>query len=278
MTSSIHRFEQHITVDTDNQTAVDIIADATDLSRQAIKQAMSKGAVWVSQGNNTRRLRRATKTLAKGTEIHLYYDESVLSSCPPDPVLICDKMSYSVWYKPYGMLSQGTKWGDHCTITRWAEKHLQPQRPAFVVHRLDRAATGLILVAHGKRTTAALSQLFQQRQIEKTYHAIVHGKFSGTLSVNSKIDGRHACSHIALIEYCKEKNRSLVSVDIETGRKHQIRKHLSTSGFAIVGDRLYGKDIDGEDLMLCAQSLAFICPTSHKQVCYQTPEAKCLRL
>ncbi len=54
---------------------------------------------------------------------------------------------------PYGMLSQGSKWSDHCTIARFAQQHLTPERPVFIVHRLDRAATGLILIAHSKKTS-----------------------------------------------------------------------------------------------------------------------------
>jgi len=280
MTESVSTFELHLNIDNDNSTAVDILANNTSLSRQTIKQVMSKGAVWITQGNNTRRLRRATKKLPKDSEVHLYYDETILSKQPPEPLLIADKSDYSVWFKPYGMLSQGSKWGDHCTITRWAEQHLQPQRPAFAVHRLDRAASGLIIVAHAKRSAAALSQLFQDHKIEKIYHAVVHGRFPASMkmTVDTDIDNRRACSHITLLEYDEQTNRSLVQIEIETGRKHQIRRHLSESDFPIVGDRLYGKEGDTEDLMLCALSLTFTCPTQGGQVNYQTPEAKSLRL
>ena len=66
----------------------------------------------------------------------------------------------SIWYKPYGIYCQGSKWGDHHTIHRMAEQQLQ--RPCFIVHRLDRATTGLVIVAHKKKIAAALAALFAQ--------------------------------------------------------------------------------------------------------------------
>ena len=55
------------------------------------------------------RLRRASKTLVAGDELHLYYDARVLESIPTPPQLIADQEKYSIWYKPYGLLSQGSK-------------------------------------------------------------------------------------------------------------------------------------------------------------------------
>jgi tRNA pseudouridine32 synthase/23S rRNA pseudouridine746 synthase len=171
--------EHHLQVESTGETAVDLLQRESGLSKGRIKSAMSKGAVWLTRGKSTQRLRRATRKLRSGDELHLYYDEDVLAEVPAEPQLIADVGDYSVWNKPYGLRSQGSKWGDHCTVTRWAEQHLQPERSAFVVHRLDRAANGLILVAHAKRTAAALSEIFTRRKIEKRYQAWVTGDFSG---------------------------------------------------------------------------------------------------
>ncbi len=266
-----HRFEKHIEVTSNTTVAVDLLAAETGLSKQLIKQIMQKGAVWLSKGKHTQRLRRAKKSLRKGEVVHIYYDQTVLAMTPPEPTLITDEGHYSIWNKPYGLLSQGSKWGDHCTITRWAEQHLKPQRNSFVVHRLDRAANGLIIVAHEKNAAAALSKLFQDRKVDKRYQIWVHGQFdsSATLDkpvrVDSDIDGRSAVSYFSLIKYDAEQNRSLLEVNIETGRKHQIRRHSAELGFPVVGDRLYGKedDNDKQDLQLVAYYLSFECPYSH---------------
>ncbi|NOR36869.1 MAG: RNA pseudouridine synthase, partial [Woeseiaceae bacterium] len=126
---------------------------------------MTHGAVWVTRGSNTQRLRRAKRALRVDDEIHLYYNAEILAEVPAEPTLVADVDGYSVWNKPYGLRSQGSKWGDHCTVARWAERNLQPERPAFTVHRLDRAANGLILVAHSKKIAAALSELFRERKV-----------------------------------------------------------------------------------------------------------------
>jgi len=261
-------FEKHIDVTETGLAAVDLLSDATELSKQSVKQAMTKGAVWLTRGKNTQRLRRARRTLKKDDIIHLYYNAEILARIPANAILIADEGDYSVWHKPYGLLSQGSKWSDHCTITRFASQHLEPERPAFIVHRLDRAATGLILVAHSKKATAALTDLFQKREINKQYQAIVQGQFPDSpkiLTLDTPIDDRAAISHIQLIKYSEKRNCSLVSVDIETGRKHQIRKHLSEAGYPILGDRLYGKETTPTlNLQLTAVSLSFTCPLTHK--------------
>jgi 23S rRNA-/tRNA-specific pseudouridylate synthase len=253
-------FEYHLTIEGSDNNAANHLASLTPLSKQQIKKAMQKGAVWLTQKNHTQRLRRADKTLQAGDQLHLYYDEEILASKPLEARIIADEKSFSIWYKPYGMYCQGSKWGDHCTINRWVEQ--QTQRPCFIVHRLDRAATGLIIIAHAKKTAAALAKLFKNREIKKCYHAIVHGKFpeQQTITINKPIDDRQAVSHIQPLEYQQGNDLTLVEVDIETGRKHQIRRHLAESGFPIVGDRLYGTIKSSEDLQLCCCYLAFRCP------------------
>lgn len=265
------RSEFHLEVEESGTTAVDLLAASSGLSKQRIKLAMQRGAVWVTRRGSCRRLRRAKKALSVGDKIELYYDEKVLLSKPPTPQLIADESDYSVWFKPCGMLSQGSKWGDHCTITRWAEQQLRPERPAFVVHRLDRAATGLIIIAHTKKAAAALSALFKSRAIEKRYRVVVHGNFPQQptpFTIDSEIEGRGAVSYLTRLAYDEEKQRSLLEVLIETGRKHQIRRHCAESGYPVVGDRLYGAGNDLEDLQLTACYLAFQCPLSGKTRCY----------
>lgn len=275
MTDLPSAFERHMAIEA-SVPAPEHLAAATGLSGQRVKQAMQKGAVWLTRDGRTYRLRRAKKPLQPGDTLHIYYSERVLATVPPQPLLIADEGAYSVWHKPYGMRSQGSKWGDHCTIHRWVEKNLRPQRPAFVVHRLDRAATGLMLVAHQKGTAARLAELFQNRTIEKRYRAIVYSCFRPTpqpLTIDTEIDGRQARSHVTRLAYDPEYDRSLLEVVIETGRKHQIRRHLAGIGFPVVGDRLYGQGEQSEDLQLTASTLAFRCPVGDVEKEYRLSEA-----
>jgi len=265
------QLETHVAVEATGDRAVDLLYEASGLSKQRIKTAMSNGAVWITRGGNTRRLRRAKRDLRAGDELHLYYDANIQAEIPAEPTLIADVGDYSVWDKPFGLRSQGSKWGDHCTLVRWAERHLRPERSAFTVHRLDRAANGLILIAHSKTMAAALSELFRNRDIEKRYRALVTGEFSsqaGPLRIEQALDDKDAVSEIALIE--SDGQQSLLDVRIETGRKHQIRRHLAGIGHPIVGDRLYGTgEEDGVDLQLTAYLLAFHCPVNDTAVEYR---------
>ena len=263
------KFEKHIEVNVADQKAVDVLSIETELSKQLVKRAMKKGAVWLSRNNTTQRIRRADKLLKKNDSLHIYYDEEVLFKKPDNAILISDEGEYSIWCKPYGMLSQGSKWGDHCTINRWVETNLQPQRSAFIVNRLDRAASGLMIIAHKKTTAAYFSKLFQQRQVDKRYLAVVYGCFPELKDINTDIDDKPAISHVKKIKYNKVLDQSLLEVTIETGRKHQIRKHLSESGYPIVGDRLYGNGKKEEkDLCLTSCYLGFVSPVNNENKIY----------
>jgi len=262
--------EYHVDVLNNENTAVELLASATGFSKQKTKQCMQKGAVWLTDKKGTHRLRRKSKKLNSGTTLHLYYDPLVLDNTVDDAILIADEGDYSVWYKPRGMLSQGSKWGDHCAINRWVEQHLEPQRPAFIVHRLDRFASGLILIAHKKTTATLLAELFQKKKVIKQYKVIVSGEFpSGTMTVTNEVDNKPAVSHVSLIQYDKRKNKSIVKVDIETGRKHQIRLHLSGAGYPVAGDRLYGNKNESIDLQLTAFKLTFPSPIDGVEKTYQ---------
>ncbi len=258
-----------------------IISEHIDLSKQAVKQAMKKGALWIENTKGIRRLRRADTIPARQSTLHFYYAPDVLESVPPTPTLISDEQSYSVWYKPPNMLSQGSKWGDHCTINRWIEMgtpfQTQPQRNCFVVHRLDKAARGLMLIAHKKSVAAKLSSLFEKRNIDKRYRVIVEGEFSEEEQViTSEIDGKAAHSIAKRIEFSSAKKRTLLEVAIKTGRKHQIRIHMSRAGYPVVGDRLHGiageQPDSQEELQLSAFSLSYVCPITGEAKQQKLPE------
>lgn len=274
--------EYHLPVHAPQQTAVDFLAAASGLSRRRIKQAMQKGAVWLSQGRHTRRLRRATRPLPAGSTLHLYYDAGILASEPPAARLLQDAGEFSVWFKPAGMYSQGSKWGDHCAIDRWVARELKPERPAFTVHRLDRAASGLILIAHQKRSAAALAALFASRAIDKRYRVGVHGEFpadAAGIHFTTALDSRPARSHALRLAYDAARQQSLLEVRLATGRKHQIRRHLAGAGFPVVGDPLYGNvhqdnsvsAAENPGLQLLAWQLAFTSPFDGRQCRFRLP-------
>ena len=270
------KFEKHLDISSPGLNAASLLADETGLSKTAVKQLMKKGAVWLTTTKGTQRIRRADKALPRGSTLHLYHDESVLQQEPLEAELIADEGDYSVWFKPYGMLCQGSKWGDHCTIYRWVEQHQQPQRSAFIVHRLDRAASGLVLLAHSKKTAAYFSKLFRERKITKVYQAKVEGIWSQPATIDTLLDDKPAVSHVMPLSVDHNLNQSLVRVEIETGRKHQIRRHLAMSGHPIVGDRLYGNGgVEGsENLQLISCYIGFNAPGDGEAKAYRLDDCE----
>ena len=99
--------EFHVDVTDSSILAAELLKQCSGLPKQQLKQAMKKGAVWVSESDSGhKRLRRADKALKVGQRLHLYYDATVLAQQVEAAILIAEETEYSVWYKPYGMLSQ----------------------------------------------------------------------------------------------------------------------------------------------------------------------------
>ncbi len=257
-------------------TACDLLAEKSGLSKGRIKDAMNKGAVWLKgKRGGMKRLRRVTTRLRQGSHIELYYDKDILSCAPPGAKCLEDRIAYSAWHKPAGLMSQGTKYGDHCSLLRQAELFFSPPRETFLVHRLDREVSGVMLIAHTKEAAAALSELFAKNLIVKKYRAEVLGiigETGGRGMIELPLDGKAAVTEYRVLSNDPEKNTSTVEIIIKTGRLHQIRRHFDMIGHPAMGDPKYGKgNKNVEGMKLSAVSLEFLCPVSRKRVCFSLP-------
>jgi len=165
-------------------------------------------------------------------------------------------------------MTQGTGCGDHCSLLRGVELFFKNKRNVFLIHRLDREAAGIVLVAHDKEAAAGLSHLFQTRQIVKRYRAKVLGNLAEKKpkdTIQIPLDGKPAITEYKTISYDPPSNTTRVDIIIQTGRKHQIRRHFEMIGFPVMGDPRYGEgNKNTEGLKLSATALEFECPFSGK--------------
>ncbi len=160
-----------------------------------------------------------------------------------------------------------------------------PVERTGIVHRLDAGTSGLMMVAKSDRAYLALKDMFRQRKIHKVYHALVQGHMDppeGTIDAPIDrhpvhdhrfavvADGKESITHYKVLEYYR--SVSMVEVELETGRTHQIRVHFSALGHALVGDIIYGADPTLADAMnmhrpwLHATELHFIHPITGASV------------
>lgn len=168
----------------------------------------------------------------------------------------------------------------HCQAIAGVGEKLRPG----IVHRLDKDTSGIMLVAKTGSMQEKLVDLFKNREIEKSYIALLHGKMKdetgrlvapiGRHPVNRQKmavrsnSGRHAVSSWELLMELAG-GFSLVRVTIETGRTHQIRVHMAHLGHPVVGDRVYGSGRDNDSYprqLLHAHRLVFKHPVTKKTV------------
>lgn len=140
------------------------------------------------------------------------------------------------------------------------------------IHRLDKETSGIIIFAKNFSIYEAFKSIWEEKAVKKIYLAISHNEANFTAkTVISDIDGKEAISKIRLLK--KAKGFSYFEIEIFTGRKHQIRKHLSHIRHPVVGDKIYGpKRLETGFLksikrhMLHAFKLEFVHPFTSKKI------------
>jgi len=191
--------------------------------------------------------------------------------------------------KPHGLLVHRTSLAKDATEFALQCLKNQLQRTVHPCHRLDRKTSGILLFALDKSTHAAVSELFRAGQVSKTYHAIVRGfiQKSGTIDYALKNDKgavQEAVTHFKCLEQFeiplahgkhKTSRYSLVELFPETGRMHQLRKHMAHIFHPILGDRPHGcnkqnklwkEKFDMTKMMLHAKKLSFVHPVTNTEV------------
>jgi RluA family pseudouridine synthase len=189
--------------------------------------------------------------------------------------VIFENEHFAVVLKPSGYPTSGNYFK---TIENALEYNLKPSNlPGSLkfprpVHRLDNPTSGLLIIAKTINAQTKLNLDFEEKNIQKSYAAIVYGSTPDEFLINTPIDEKQSFSRVNTLRrfQYKNENYSLVKVNPETGRTHQIRIHLSSQGFPIVGDREYGPRKDDpftkKGLYLTATGLSFLHPITNQKL------------
>lgn len=204
------------------------------------------------------------------------------------PILYEDK-DCIVINKPAGVLTHALgKHGNEASVASFIRARvsgLEGDR-AGIVHRLDRATSGVIISAKNQRALSLMQKQFEQRRIKKIYSAVVKGRPEPSEAVidmpilrNPKApstfrtgaNGKPARTHYKVLKVSDR--YSLLELRPETGRTHQLRVHLAKVGHPIVGDPLYGDGKYGDRLFLHAKSLEITLPSGERKT-FSAPTPK----
>ena len=237
-------------------------------SRKGIKKAIQKGLVkvngkpaltslYVTGGETVELFFRSGKKDQKGYKFDLdivYEDEFLAIINKPSGIVVSGNQKRTLRNALINQIK--------------ASSELDNLRRPEPVHRLDYATSGLLIVAKTHKTMTRLNEMFENRQIKKTYTAIVFGKTETSGEVNADIKGKSAVTKYKKLKDIasdKYSNLSLLELNPITGRKHQLRIHLESIGHPIIGDHKYpgsfeSKTIKG--LHLHANKLEFEHPSS----------------
>ncbi len=181
----------------------------------------------------------------------------------------------AIIYKPAGILVSGNKF---VTIANALTQNLQKSSQLDAVkpqpiHRLDYPTSGVLLIGKTSESITLLSQLFENKEIQKTYHAICIGEMMPFGKINTPIDNKESETIFEITETVPSKRfefLNLVKLAPKTGRKHQLRIHLSEIGNQILGDKEYGNKeliLKGNGLYLNASRLEFTHPFTKENIC-----------
>lgn len=234
-------------------------------SRKGMKKAIDKGLVMLN-GNQA----HTADLLLGGETIELLED---LRHNRPEidlelEVLFEDE-HLAVIHKPAGVEVSGNK---RWTIANALSSNLKPSTEADAlkfpepIHRLDYPTSGVLLIGKTASAVTNLNRLFEERKVEKTYHAISIGRMPPNGDIDFPVDDKPSHSSFNVIGTIPSERfgcLNLVELHPHTGRRHQLRKHLSELGNPILGDKDYGVEgliLKGNGLYLHASSLRFVHP------------------
>ena len=247
-----------------------------ELSRSSIQRLLSDNKILVNEKSVKNNYR-----LKAGDKVDINYDSDIDNIVPTiDIPILYEDDDCVVINKPAGLLSHSKgAFNPEATVATWLSTRFSGMggERVGIVHRLDRATSGVMICAKTPEATTWLQKQFSTRKVTKHYMAIVDGVIEPEEAIidipigrnpkepstfRTDINGKPAVTHYKVLK--ANDNLSLVDLKPETGRTHQLRVHLNYLGHSIVGDSLYG-GIKADRMYLHALSLDIVLPDKQRQ-------------
>ena len=201
-------------------------------------------------------------------------------------ILFCDN-HLLVAVKPSDLVTQGEKKSLEEAVKKWVKKEYKKPGNVFIhpIHRLDRPVSGLVLFARTSKALSRLNELSRNFEIQRIYeaevegiigdklgrldHYLIHGDYKAILSKEGQEGAKHARLTFEVLHYMP--HSSLVQIELETGRYHQIRAQFGAIGHPIVGDKKYGSTTEERSIRLHCKKLSFKHPVTQEILSLESP-------
>ena len=252
-----------------------------DMPKKRVKQYLTHGSIYV----NNSKVTQFDYKLLPGMNIVIDTDNKNKKELPFDIVFEDDHII--VVNKPSGLLSIATEKEKEKTLYHIVREYLVSKdkyAKVFIVHRLDKDTSGLVVLAKDEKTKNKLQENWNEYVSLREYVAVVHGKLknkedriiqrlkenkTNLVYVSKDDDAKEAITNYKVIK--ETDNYSMISINIETGRKNQIRVAFATLRNPIVGDKKYGEKDNETRLFLHANRLKMYYPEIKKDILFEIP-------
>ena len=280
-----------ISIDEESILLDELALQFKNTSKNKLRKMLTEGRISV----NGKIEHRAKRELIKGDLVKILDKATSKEITPPpqqkitDLEIIFEDDDILVVEKPAGLLSVATNKMESDTLHSRCLDYIKTKHHSnwcYIVHRLDRETSGIMIFALAKQTKEYLQEQFAERSIYRTYFALVEGKLPrkhGTeiewlledknlrvkkVKPNTK-SSKEAITHWEVVK--ENQSTSLVRIAIDTGRRHQIRMAMKSLGSPVVGDDLHGSKTDPMGrVCLHASSLEFLHPQTDEPVRFET--------
>ena len=239
-------------------------------SRNSFKKAIRAKRVLLNG-----ELADSSRMVKKGDIIEILLSEEVYPEHKIKIEVIYEDEYMAIVNKPAGLLTSGNQ---HRTLANELSTNLNESKEKArlprpnPVHRLDRSASGLLIIAKTMLAQQDLSEQLAAYTVDKTYRVISHGLAEKTGTVDLPIKEKSAQTQYKLIKTIpsnKYGGFSILDVNIKQGRKNQIRVHLHSLGHTVVGDLLYPRENPGKGLYLHCYALTLNHPKSGEKMTFE---------